>query len=175
MLGNLLQRRLDRAGDVETRALGGRSCTPVSSAETNPASDLAQEKIHLGLDPSGARIVATRAKILQLRSEFGDSTLVLPLGFGVEHLARVAESADADGVTAKQRDLVRTVGFASSARARTIQKIQRMEFFAGMLQQPLNIAETLNVLQRKAGAAVADGPVFAAAHECSGLSAGSRR
>ncbi|MGC2758773.1 hypothetical protein [Candidatus Binatus sp.] len=44
-----------------------------------------------------------------------------------------------------------------------------MKFFAGMLQQPLNVAESFYVLQREAAIAVAEGPVFAAAREYASL------
>ena len=44
-----------------------------------------------------------------------------------------------------------------------------MKFFAGMLQQTLNVAESFDVLQRETGIAVAEGPVLAAAREYSSL------
>ncbi len=169
MLGDFLQRGFDRAGDVESRALGRRSCAPISPAETDCTSELAQEKINLVLDPSGAVLVATFAQILQLLSELDDSALVFLFGLGVEHLARVAESADADGSASEQRSLVRALEIGGGARAGAAQEIKRMEFFTGMLKQTLNVAEALDVLQRETGVAVADGPVLAAADEYSRL------
>ena len=44
-----------------------------------------------------------------------------------------------------------------------------MEFFARMLQQALNVAESLDVLQRKTGIAIAERPVLATADEYSSL------
>ena len=44
-----------------------------------------------------------------------------------------------------------------------------MEFFAWMLQQALNVAESFDVLQRKTGLAIAERPVLAAAREYSSL------
>ena len=44
-----------------------------------------------------------------------------------------------------------------------------MEFFTGMLQQTLNVAEAFDVPQREAGIAVANGPELAAAGEYSRL------
>ncbi|MGC1190421.1 MAG: hypothetical protein WA861_07510 [Candidatus Binatus sp.] len=101
MLGDFLQRGFDGAGDVESRAFGRRSCAPIASAETDGTSELAKEKIDLVLDPRGAVLVAAFAQILQLLSQLGDSALVFLFGLGVEHLARVAESADADGSAAE--------------------------------------------------------------------------
>jgi hypothetical protein len=152
MLGNFLQRGFDRTSDIEPRALGGGPNTPVSPAESNSASDLAMEKIHLGLNLSAALLVTALAKAFEFLAELDESALVFLLGFGIEHLARIAESTNADGGAAEQRSLVRSRYFGSGARA---QEIQCMEFFARMLQQALNVAESLDVLKRECGIAVA--------------------
>ncbi|MGA7871557.1 MAG: hypothetical protein WCA22_11730 [Candidatus Binatus sp.] len=124
MLGNFLQRRLDRASDVEPRTLGRRSRAPVASAETDRTGYLAQEKINLALNPSGTRLVATFPQDLQFLSEFDDSALVFLFGFGIQHLARVAESTDADGGAAKQRSFVCTLEFGGGARAGAVKEVQ---------------------------------------------------
>ena len=101
MLGNFLQRRLDRAGDVEPRALGCRSCAPISPAKTDCTSYLAMEKINLGLNLSGARLVTALAQFVEFLAKIDESALVFLLGFGVEHLAGIAESTDADSSVAE--------------------------------------------------------------------------
>ncbi len=99
--------------------------------------------------------------------------MVILLGFGVEHLARVTESTDADSGVAEQRSLVLAIQFHSAGSTWTVQEIQRMELFAGMLQQALNVAESFDVFQRKTGVAIADGPEFTVADEYAFLLAGN--
>ncbi|MGA6972028.1 MAG: hypothetical protein WBY93_10400 [Candidatus Binatus sp.] len=116
------------------------------------------------MGPRGALVVAPFAQILDLLPEIGDSALIILLGPGIKHLARIAQSADADGCTAKQGGFVRCVHIGS-ARAGAVQKIQRMKFLGRMLQQSLNVAETLDVLERETGVVVTDRPIFAVTHE----------
>ena len=49
-----------------------------------------------------------------------------------------------------------------------------MKFFARMLQQALDVTESLDVLQRETAVAVTQGPVFAAAYEYSRMPIGYR-
>jgi hypothetical protein len=150
-----LQRGFDRTSDIEPRALGGGSNPPVAPSETNSASDLAMEKINFRLNLSAALLVTTLAKVFEFLAKFDESALIFLLGFGIEHLARIAQSTDADGCGAKQRSLVRSIDFGSGGCTSATQKIQCVEFFARMLQQALNVPESLNVLQRECAIAVA--------------------
>ena len=168
-LGNFLQRGFDRTSDIEPRALGGRPNTSVSPSQTDSASDLAMEKINFRLNLSAALLVTALAKVFEFLAQLDESALIFLLGFGIEHLARIAESTDADGCSAKQRSLVRSPDFGSGACTSAAQEIQRMEFFARMLQQALNVAETLDVLQRECAVPTAQGPILATAREYSRL------
>ncbi|MGD0117593.1 MAG: hypothetical protein ABSD30_05990 [Candidatus Binatus sp.] len=49
-----------------------------------------------------------------------------------------------------------------------------MKFLGGMLQQALNVAESLDVLKRETGIVVADRPIFAVAYEHSQARGGCR-
>ena len=110
------------------------------------------KKINFGLNSSAASR-HTLVKVFEFLAEFDESALVFLLGFGIEHLARIAESTDTDGRVAQQRSIV-ALDFRSGART-GLPEIQCVEFFARMLQQALNVAESLDVLQRECGIAAA--------------------
>ncbi|MGD0117592.1 MAG: hypothetical protein ABSD30_05985 [Candidatus Binatus sp.] len=74
------------------------------------------------MGPRGALVVAPFVQIFYLLPEIGDSALIILLGLGIEHLARITKSADADSCAAKQGGFVSCIQI-NSARAGAVQKI----------------------------------------------------
>ncbi len=54
------------------------------------------EKVELGLNLRGARIVTALTQVVEFLAELDESALVILFGLCVEHLARVAKSTDTD-------------------------------------------------------------------------------
>ena len=54
------------------------------------------EKINLGLNLSGARLITALTQVVEFLAKIDESAVVILLGFGVEHLAGIAKSTDAD-------------------------------------------------------------------------------
>ncbi|MGD0116980.1 MAG: hypothetical protein ABSD30_02880 [Candidatus Binatus sp.] len=95
LLGNLLQRRPDRAGDVETGAFGGRSCASITSSQTDCTRQFAAKEFQLGFDLLRLLVFAFFPQILEFIIQLAVSALVFTPGLPIKHLAGVAESSDA--------------------------------------------------------------------------------
>src|SRR5713226_2953021 len=163
VLGNSLHRSLDRTGDTQSRTLGSGARPPVASTESDRSRHLLDQEIDLGFDFSRAFMIASIAQIFEFFPQFEEAAPIILLCPGIKHLSRIAGSADADA--AGERKVVSICVLGARYSAGAAEKIERVKLFSRMLQQALNVAEAFDVLQRKRGPLVADGPIFATSSE----------
>ncbi|MGO9607836.1 MAG: hypothetical protein ACLQAT_31290 [Candidatus Binataceae bacterium] len=129
MLGDLLQGGLYGAGDVEPGALRRGARSTVAAAQSDGAADLAHDEVDFGFDLLGAFGIAARTMLFEFFPEFPQTPPVLFLRLRIEHLARVAQAADADGRVREQCGRVGS-GFRGG---RLSQNVEGVKFLARVL------------------------------------------
>src|SRR5205807_1879287 len=95
-LGDLLQSRFDRLGEVLAGPLGTGGRPPISPTEAEGPSELVGDELDLLLGSGYPPKVVKRPGLFQLAPEVAQAVSVLDLGLGVEHRSCVSEPRVAD-------------------------------------------------------------------------------
>src|SRR5262245_17127590 len=141
--GDLLHHRADRPAHVDARALGCRSGGAAAPAEPDRTRELVGEEVDLLLRARRALDVAPPLRLLELVAQVSQPALVRGAGCGIEQVTGVAP-----GLTAGTLD----------QRLAATREVQHVKLAARVLEQHLEEAEALRILQLEAVGAEGDRP-----------------
>ena len=136
-LRDSVQHRPDRLGDALPGPFRRRSRPPITSTEPHGAREFRSQRIDLLLRPLGTFYISCRLRFFQIFVQLGEPAPVSDLGLIVEHLARVAETADMNACLCEfligPRQACRLARFVLVALARdSARQIEHVEFGRGM-------------------------------------------
>ena len=171
--GDALERRADRARDVDPCALGVRAAaSAVATAQPRGLLELALHEVELLECAPCARLVVARPRRGDLGLQRFDACAVGGLGLGVELWAGIRLPADAQAVRGGRR----SPGAAAGRRAVDDRgELEAVDLLAGPLEQQREQAHAAPVVEVQRLPAVVDRPHVADALERRARESGTRR